>query len=337
MTGTNTQTRIPSKRTGRLTARLARPVPLAIALTLAAVWTPAAAEAPREVDLELVLAVDASGSVDAREFELQTSGIAAGFRDEAVLAALRSGVHGRIAVALVIWADSSTPKDASPWHVIADRTDAETFARMVESYPRRVRGGTGIGEAVAFSARQFSGNGLAGTRRVIDLSGDGAETTPRDFVLTPRLARIFALSRGITINALAILTDEPDLESYYRSEIVGGPGAFVLSATSYEDFARAIRTKLLREIEYRPKVSHGRGARPPFHRGDPLDEDSLERHGRRESPTSHGPDAVVAGGAGTLGTAVVKPPAPTALLANCPHGAPPRTLCQIWGIPGRGP
>jgi hypothetical protein len=74
-------------------------------------------------------------------------------------------------------------------------------------------------------------------------------------VVTPKLARVFALNRGITINALAILTDEPDLEAYYRAQIVGGPGAFTLAAASYEDFAKAIRAKLIREIEYRPDMS----------------------------------------------------------------------------------
>ncbi len=102
---------------------------------------------------------------------------------------------------------------------LADAASAQGLARLVESFPRRVRGGTGIGEAVAFSARQFDKNGLTGTRRVIDLSGDGSETTARDFVITPNLARVFALNRGIAINALAI------------------------------------RAKLIREIEYRPNMS----------------------------------------------------------------------------------
>jgi hypothetical protein len=148
--------------------------------------------------------------------------------------------------------------------VIADAASAEGFARLVEGFPRRVRGGTGIGEAVAFSARQFDKNGLTGSRQVIDLSGDGSQTTPRDFVVTPKLARVFALNRGITINALAILTDEPDLEAYYRTEIVGGPGAFTLAVGSYGDFATAIRAKLIREIEYRPNMSEtGQPGRPP--------------------------------------------------------------------------
>jgi hypothetical protein len=225
------------------------------ALALVVVSVAGRAVAQVDVDLELVLAVDASGSVDQREYALQTGGIAAGFRDETVLAALQSGAQGQIAVALVTWADSATPKDVSPWHLIADAASAERFARMAESFPRRVLGGTGIGEAVEFSARQFDRNGLTGSRRVIDLSGDGSETTPRDFVVTPKLARVFALNRGITINALAILTDEPDLEAYYRAQIVGGPGAFTLAVASYEDFAKAIRAKLIREIEYRPEMS----------------------------------------------------------------------------------
>ena len=228
------------------------------ALALVVVSASERAKAQVDVDLELVLAVDASGSVDQQEYALQIQGIAASFRDETVLAALRSGAQGRIAVALVTWADSATPKDVSPWHLIADAASAESFARLVESFPRRVLGGTGIGEAVEFSARQFDKNGLTSTRRVIDLSGDGRETTPRDFVVSPSLARVFALNRGITINALAILTDEPDLEAYYRAEIVGGPGAFTLAVTSYRDFAQAIRAKLIREIEYRPDMSESR-------------------------------------------------------------------------------
>ena len=229
---------------------------LLVASILAVAMPPAApAVAQLPVDLELIFAVDASGSVDAREYALQTAGIAAAVRDPAVLSAIASGYHGRIGVALVTWADSAGPKDASRWFVIEDGASAERFANLAESFPLRVVGSTGIGGAIAFSARLFDRNGLASQRRVIDLSGDGSETAPRDYVVSPGQARFFALSRSVTVNGLAILNDEPELEAYYRAEIVIGPDAFTLAVATYEDFARAMRAKLLREIEYRPNMS----------------------------------------------------------------------------------
>lgn len=221
---------------------------------LTALGASAVAETP--VDLELVLAVDASGSVDDGEFGLQMGGIAAAFRDEEVIAAIQGGPLGRIAVTVVIWADATRPKDAMDWRVVADRESAEAFAERVLDHPRQIpAGGTGIGAAVLFSIKQIETNDMVGSRRVIDVSGDGRETTFREWMVPPAQARERALSRNITVNGLAILTDEPALDDYYIAEVVGGVGSFVQVAKSYDDFAVAIRRKLLKEIRYAPPVA----------------------------------------------------------------------------------
>ena len=234
--------------------RLAR---LCASAVLAIVWLAAGEDARAEpqVDLQLVLAVDSSASVDAGEFALQMAGIAAAFRDAEVVAAAGSGPLGRIAVAAMFWAESGWDKDRTPWHVIDGPASAEAFARLIERYPRRIEGGTGIGHAVLYGVRMIEGSGFASERRVIDVSGDGRETTMREFNITPGQARIVATSRGITVNGLAMLSDEPGLGDYYRREVVGGFGSFVITASSIDDFARAMRLKLLREIEHKPIVS----------------------------------------------------------------------------------
>jgi hypothetical protein len=206
-------------------------------------------------DLELVLAVDASGSVDDQEFALQMLGIAAAFRDPKVREAIRSGPHGRIAVNLIVWADHQVPKDTTGWLLLAGDIDAEAFARLVERFPRRQNGATGIGEGVAAAVRAIEINGITGTRKTIDVSGDGRETTPREYVVLMPQARVMALSSGITINGLAIINEDPALLDYYRSELRSGPDSFVMEALDYADFAKAMRRKLIREIEYRPKLS----------------------------------------------------------------------------------
>lgn len=215
------------------------------------------------LDLELVLAVDASGSVNDDEFRLQMSGIATAFRDPAVLAAIREGPAGRIAVTVALWSESNLPKAALAWHVVGDAASAERFARQVEGFPRRVAaGGTGIGKGVMYALDLLRNNGLGADRQVIDVSGDGVETGFRDYTVPISQARQAADILGVTINGLAILTDDPDLESYYRAQVITGPGAFALSVDRYEDFAAAMRIKLVREIENRPIVSQ-RPPRPP--------------------------------------------------------------------------
>ena len=227
---------------------------LILAVCLIGCALPTRAE-PVVADLELVLAVDASGSVDDQEFALQMRGIAAGFRDPKVREAIHSGPNGRIAVTLIVWADHQVPKDTSGWFLLAGDADAEAFARLVEGFPRRQNGATGIGEGVAAAVRAIEANGITGARKTIDVSGDGQETTPREFVVLMPQARVMALSSGITVNGLAIVNEDPALLDYYRNTVRTGPDSFIMAAADYADFAEAMRRKLIREIEYRPKVS----------------------------------------------------------------------------------
>ncbi|MCR9220558.1 MAG: DUF1194 domain-containing protein [Alphaproteobacteria bacterium] len=214
---------------------------------------PAAAQ--ERVDLELVLAVDASYSIDNREFRLQMDGIAAAFRDPEVQAAIASGPIGAIAVALVVWAEPTIPKDPGPWMALRGPADAEAFAASVERFPRRVSGGTGIGSGVAFAARWMGRNGYEGTRKVIDVSGDGRETPAREFVVQLPQARAMADALGVTINGLAILNEDTKLDGWYREHVITGFGAFVMSAATLDHFAEAMRRKLIREIEHNPNVA----------------------------------------------------------------------------------
>ena len=219
-----------------------------ICLVLTAIGTTASADTEL-VDLELVLAVDASGSVDEAEFGLQLGGTAKAFRDNDVVQAIRSGPTGRIAVALVLWADASRPTFATAWHIIASPADAERWAAVIERLPRHVGGGTGIGEAVVDAIRMIERNRISGTRRVVDVSGDGRETPPRRIYSRLAMqARAMATARGITVNGLAILSDVPDLEIWYSQNVTAGPGSFVMTASDFVDFERAIKQKLLREI-----------------------------------------------------------------------------------------
>jgi hypothetical protein len=206
-------------------------------------------------DLELALAVDSSASVDDGEYRLQLQGIAHGIRDRQVLEAIAAGAHGRIAVMLSVWAEAEVPKDFSDWYLISNAADAERFATLVETFPRRLSGGTGLGAGIARTIAAFDNNGITAERQVIDVSGDGEETTPRSFVVIISQARAMAMARGVTINGLAVLNEVPDLDAWYRRHMQTGPGSFVMSVASYEDFAQAMRRKLLREVLHLPQLS----------------------------------------------------------------------------------
>ena len=146
-----------------------------------------------EVDLQLVLAVDASGSVDEQEFDLQMRGIAQAFRDAEVRAAISAGPLAKIAVAVVIWAEANYPKGVIGWFAVSDRASAEVFAAALDGRGRgSVEGGTGIGHAIAESVWLIESNGYESLRKVIDLSGDGRETPPREFTVLVDQARILS-------------------------------------------------------------------------------------------------------------------------------------------------
>lgn len=192
-----------------------------------------------------MLAVDCSLSIDDGEFRLQAEGTAAAFTDPAVLRAITGGEAGAIAVAYLQWAGPHEQRLAIPWTRIDGRASAYRFSDQFRRQPRAFRGdATSIGSAVDFARQVFQRNPFRGVRRTIDISGDGVSNAGR---IPPR-ARDDAVADGITINALPILSEYAGLDRYFRDEVIGGPGAFVLPAPDFTAFAQAIRAKLIREL-----------------------------------------------------------------------------------------
>lgn len=229
------------------------------------------------VDLALVLAVDVSGSVDAREFELQMRGLAEAFLNPDVHAAIAQSPNRGVAVAVVQWSGGANQVLAVDWMVVHDTASSGALAKRIAQTPRHMRGGdTSIGGAINFAARLLDDSGFAG-RRVIDVSSDGGADQSTAKAIANR-ARNAAIDRGITVNGLAILTEDPDLDGFYRHNVIGGAGAFVMVAESYGDFAAAIVRKLLREIGERPMA----GAEPE---GGP-DEFGTDRQMRSGDPVA---------------------------------------------------
>jgi uncharacterized protein DUF1194 len=216
----------------------------AAAILLAAV-TVAPARAQTQVDLALVLAVDASGSVDQHRFELQRQGYAAAFRNPRVLNTIRSGLSQAIAVTMFQWTGPRLQIQVVPWMLIKDEASAQAFAAAIEAAPRQLfGGGTSISGAIDYSRVLLAQNPFTAVRRVIDVSGDGSNNTGRPVTS----ARDEAARAGIGINGLPILSVEPGLDGYYRDYVIGGPGAFMVPANSYDTFADAILKKLITEI-----------------------------------------------------------------------------------------
>jgi hypothetical protein len=207
------------------------------------------------VDLQLVLAIDASGSVDQRRFELQMRGYVAAFRDPRVLQAIRSGATQAIAVTMVQWTGPALQIQVLPWTLINDATTAQAFAAAIAATPRRLfSGGTSISGALDYAVSLLQESPFKGIRRVIDISGDGSNNRGRPAAS----ARDAAVHTGIIINGLPILALEPDLERYYSDNVIGGPGAFAIAAESYETFADAILKKLIREMAaHEPRPQSG--------------------------------------------------------------------------------
>ena len=213
------------------------------------------ATADEAVDLELVLAIDASSSVDESEWALQMRGYAAAFRDPRVHAAITSGPTRRIGVAVLVWADASVPKWESGWFVLAAPAEAERFAAFMVGLERGAEGGTGIGAGIAAAIRLFDRNGIAAPRQVVDVSGDGRETPAREVVVLMPMAHAMADARGVTINGLAILNEDAGLAGWYRDHVIAGRGSFVITAADFDDFAEAIVRKLIREIQHQERLT----------------------------------------------------------------------------------
>jgi hypothetical protein len=206
------------------------------------------------VDTELVLAVDVSNSMDPEEQELQREGYAAALTSREFMEALRGGVNGRIAVTYVEWAALRDQKILLPWRLIDGLEAASAFAKDLAGAPYRRAPRTSIYGALQFAKTLFDGNGYEGIRRVVDVSGDGANNMGPPATMM----RDDLVAAGITINGLPIMLDRPrgygmygameNLDVYYEDCVIGGPGAFVIPIRSRDQFKEATRTKLVLEI-----------------------------------------------------------------------------------------
>lgn len=195
-------------------------------------------------DLALVLAMDVSGSVSEGRLGLQIEGYADAVADPAFLRAIRSGRQGRIALTFVQWSSADWQRQRVGWALIDGAAAAARFAAAVRDVPRPTPGVTSISGAIDFSAGLLRRAGLSGTRGVIDVSGDGRNNDGRPV----RAAVDDAVASGITVNGLPIVGLEPDIDDYYQSEVIGGPGAFALPARDPASFAQSLLQKLLLEV-----------------------------------------------------------------------------------------
>ncbi|MCQ8781293.1 DUF1194 domain-containing protein [Aurantimonas sp. CSK15Z-1] len=209
----------------------------------------------QRVDVELVLAVDVSWSMDQSEQEIQRAGYAAAFRSEPVQRAILEGGYGKVAVAYVEWAGTFSQTIVIPWTLIDSKESADAFAyQLVTEEPERERR-TSIAAAIDFVVPMFDNNGFNGLRRVIDISGDGPNNQGRPVAD----ARDDAAAKGITINGLPLMTSGNsygyaswgsirDLDRYYSKCVIGGPGAFMIPVNDWEQFPEAVRRKLVLEL-----------------------------------------------------------------------------------------
>jgi hypothetical protein len=232
---------------------------LLVALALwAAVATTARAAEP--VDLMLVLAADVSRSVNQPKFQLQREGYAAAISDPRVLEAISSGRHQRIAVCFVEWSGASAQHLLIDWTLIDGPDAARKFGDQLLELPRSFAERTSISGGIDFAMTLFARAPYQGARRTIDVSGDGTNNSGRDVTL----ARDEAVAQGVTINGLVILSERPlawnpehtnpagGLANYYRDNVIGGPGAFVIVAEDFNSFGQAIIKKLIAEIAEAP-------------------------------------------------------------------------------------
>jgi hypothetical protein len=217
----------------------------ALAALLLSVVIAAPARGEIAVDVALVLAVDVSLSIDAEEFALQRAGYAAAFRNQRVIDAIAGGSTGAMAVTYLQWSGAREQQQVIGWRRISDRGSAARFADEMAAAGRVVTSGsTSLSGAIDTAGGLLLQSGYTAERRIIDISGDGSNNSGR----LPNFARDEAVAGGITINGLAILKNEPFLDIYYAANVVGGRGAFVMTARDFDDFAAAVLAKLIREV-----------------------------------------------------------------------------------------
>jgi Protein of unknown function (DUF1194) len=228
-----------------------------LVLTLAgAAALPAIARAAEKVDLLLVLAADVSRSIDSGKFQLQREGYAAAVSDPHVLDAIRSGRTGRIGLTYIEWSGLGSQRVVIDWTTIGDADSAKGFGDRLLEAPRSFADRTSISGAIEFAMSHLARAPFESQRRTIDVSGDGTNNSGRDV----SQARDEALAQGVTINGLVILSETPlawnpdhtnppgGLDNYYRNNVIGGPGAFVLAAQNFNSFGEAIIKKMIAEV-----------------------------------------------------------------------------------------
>jgi hypothetical protein len=224
-------------------------------LLLCLVASSARADGP-PVDVALVLVADVSRSIDDSEFELQKQGYAEAFADPQVISAITSGMAGTIAVAYVEFAGEGEVRTVVDWTLVRDAASARVFAERLQAAPRSFWGHTSISAGVDQAVDLLARSGIPATRRVIDVSGDGTNNSGRDV----SAARDDAVAAGITVNGLAIINDHPvswtfahvqppgGLGNWYRDNVIGGTGSFVVEVHAFQDFGAALAHKLISEI-----------------------------------------------------------------------------------------
>jgi hypothetical protein len=232
-----------------------RAIRVALAILVLAITTPPT-RANEPVDLLLVLAADVSRSVDHAKFQLQREGYAAAIADKRVLEAISSGRHRRIAVSFIEWSGANAQQVVIDWTMINDENSARKFGDQLLELRRSFAERTSISGGIDFSMTQLERAPFQSARRTIDISGDGTNNSGRDVTL----ARDAAIAKGVTINGLVILSERPmawnpehtnppgGLFNYFRDNVIGGPGAFVIAAENFESFGQAIVKKLIAEI-----------------------------------------------------------------------------------------
>jgi uncharacterized protein YbaA (DUF1428 family) len=223
-----------------------------ICLALATPATCMQVAAQERTDVELVFLADASNSIDNAEILFQRQGYADAITDPQILSVIRSGAYGKIALTYVEWGSTESQEVVVPWTVIDDKASAEAFAKRLMAEPRRAFGRNAIGNAIAFAQALIETNEVEGFRKVIDLSADSANNWGG---IPIQIARQNAIDAGIVINGLAVLcracSGRPvsyDLERAFAETIIGGPGSFVITADGRDQFAAAVRRKLILEL-----------------------------------------------------------------------------------------
>jgi hypothetical protein len=219
--------------------------------------------AAEQVALLLVLASDVSRSVDTRKFQLQREGYAAALSNPRVIEAIRSGPHGRIAICFVEWSGATSQKLVIDWTIVSDAASARKIGDQMLELPRSFADRTSISAGLEFSMNHLEQAPFQAARRTIDVSGDGTNNSGRDIASV----RDEVLAKGVTINGLVILSDTPlpwnpehtnppgGLDEYYRRNVTGGPGSFVMVAENHNSFGQAIVKKMIAEIAWLPPGS----------------------------------------------------------------------------------